>query len=383
MTRPDASNLATRLSREAEAVCRRYLDAGRRQGDYWQVGDARNTPGRSMFVRLKETANGPAGKWTDAATGEHGDLLDIIRESKGLIAFRDVLAEARRFLADPRPQTMDQGARVSTQTGSPEAAKRLFHASVPLGGTLAEAYLRQRGIMRSHESPALRLHPRCYYGGTDPMQRKTWPALVAAVSDLGGGLTGVHRIYLDPNGFSPSRLGKAPVECPKRSLGRIKGHGVHIGQRAEIMAAGEGLETVMSLKDVLPGMSMISALSSLHLAELVLPPGVRYLYIAQDNDPAGFHAAKRLAQRAATLGIEARLLTPVGGDFNDDLRLLGPRSLAGTLAKQLIHDHADRFLDPACPLSAQGSANDVLAPRRLKGDPHNESLDAQAFKEGD
>jgi hypothetical protein len=65
MTRLDASDLAQRLGREAEAVCRHYLDAGHRQGNYWQVGDARNTPGRSMFVRLKETAKGPAGKWTE------------------------------------------------------------------------------------------------------------------------------------------------------------------------------------------------------------------------------------------------------------------------------------------------------------------------------
>jgi len=65
MTRLDASDLAQRLGREAEAVCRHYLDAGHRQGNYWQVGDARNTHGRSMFVRLKPTAKGPAGKWTD------------------------------------------------------------------------------------------------------------------------------------------------------------------------------------------------------------------------------------------------------------------------------------------------------------------------------
>ena len=89
MTRLDATELAQRLGREAEAVCRHYLDAGHRQGNYWQVGDARNTPGRSMFVRLKATSKGPAGKWTDAATGEHGDLLDVIRESCGLIDFAD------------------------------------------------------------------------------------------------------------------------------------------------------------------------------------------------------------------------------------------------------------------------------------------------------
>ena len=61
----DASELAHRLAREAEAVCRHYLSNGRREGRYWLVGDVRNTPGRSMFVRLKESPKGPAGKWTD------------------------------------------------------------------------------------------------------------------------------------------------------------------------------------------------------------------------------------------------------------------------------------------------------------------------------
>ena len=100
----DASELAHRLAREAEAVCRHYLSNGRREGRYWLVGDVRNAPGRSMFVRLKgpESGRGAAGKWTDAATGEHGDLLDVIRESRGLVDFRDVADEARHFLSLPR-----------------------------------------------------------------------------------------------------------------------------------------------------------------------------------------------------------------------------------------------------------------------------------------
>ena len=67
MTRHDASDLAARLGRQAEAVCRHYLSSGVRQGRYWLVGDVRNTPGRSMFVRLKgpESGRGAAGKWTE------------------------------------------------------------------------------------------------------------------------------------------------------------------------------------------------------------------------------------------------------------------------------------------------------------------------------
>ena len=69
---PDhASDLAQRLARQAEAVCRHYLSSGRREGRYWLVGDVRNTPGRSMFVRLKgaEYGKGAAGKWTDYVAG--------------------------------------------------------------------------------------------------------------------------------------------------------------------------------------------------------------------------------------------------------------------------------------------------------------------------
>src|SRR3954451_22522865 len=119
-----AAEVARRLAQNAEAVCRHYLSNGRREGRYWLIGDVRNTPGRSMFVRLKgpQSGRGAAGKWTDAATGEHGDLLDIIRESCSLLEFRDVADEARRFLslphydADPAPKA----TRSPIQTGSPE-----------------------------------------------------------------------------------------------------------------------------------------------------------------------------------------------------------------------------------------------------------------------
>jgi hypothetical protein len=161
----DASELAHHLAREAEAVCRHYLSNGRREGRYWLVGDARNTPGRSMFVRLTESAKGPAGKWTDAATGEHGDSLDVIRESCGLLDFHAVTGEARHFPSLPRsdPEPARKSNRSTVQTGSPEAALRLFVMSQPIARTLVEAYLRNRGITASHDAGSLRFHPRCYY----------------------------------------------------------------------------------------------------------------------------------------------------------------------------------------------------------------------------
>src|SRR5271169_1984435 len=138
----DASELARRLARDAEAVCRHYLSKGRRQGRYWTVGDVRNTPARSTFVRLSGPEFGPgaAGHWTDAASAEHGDLLDLIRESCGLVDFRDVAEDARRFLSLPRTEPPYE-PRPPAPTGSPEAARRLWAMSQPIHGTVAETYL--------------------------------------------------------------------------------------------------------------------------------------------------------------------------------------------------------------------------------------------------
>jgi hypothetical protein len=63
----EAADLAHRLARDAEAVCRYYLSNGRRQGRYWLVGDVANTPGRSLFVGLRgpDSSKGAAGKWTE------------------------------------------------------------------------------------------------------------------------------------------------------------------------------------------------------------------------------------------------------------------------------------------------------------------------------
>src|SRR5262245_9394478 len=106
MSRDDASDIARRLAQNAEAVCHHYLSNGRREGRIWRVGDVDNTPGRSMAVRLSgpDSGAGAAGHWTDFATGEHGDLLDVIARTCSLHAFRDVLEEARRFLRRPPPE---------------------------------------------------------------------------------------------------------------------------------------------------------------------------------------------------------------------------------------------------------------------------------------
>jgi len=313
-----ASDLARGLGDNAEAVCRTYLPKGRRQGRYWICGDVHGTPGRSLYVQLFGER---AGKWCDGQSTEHGDLLDLIMANRSL-DFRAACDEARAFLrlpmqrSDPAPP------------GTSDAARRLFAASGPIRGTLADVYLRSRGIMLPPDISALRFHLRCFYRA--PSGRQEWPALIAAVTDGKGNLTGVHRTWLAPDG------GKAPVDQPRRALGHLAGNGVRFGAVRETLLAAEGLETALALKMIMPDMPVIAALSAAHLAALVLPSTLRRLYVARDNDQAGRFALEKL--RSGATGIDIRELVPRAEDFNADLLTLGQDRLRDWIGEQLAPD---------------------------------------------
>jgi hypothetical protein len=333
-----AAELARRLARDAEAVCRHYLSKGRRSGRYWLIGDVENTPGRSLYVRLQGRDYGPgaAGKWTDAATGEHGDLLDLIARNCALHRLGDAMDEARSFLALPRPAG-GSSRTPPAPAGSPQAARHLFQAGRPIPGTPAETYLRARGITGPIDWPSLRFHPSVYYRETEDAPLELWPALLAAVTDLDGAISGILRTWLDRN-----RPAKAPLADPRRAMGHLLGSAVRFGRSADILAAGEGVETMLALKSVLPQLPMAAGLSANHLAALELPPALRRLYVARDNDAAGRHAAERLRERAN--GIDVRELVPVHADFNLDLCRLGADGMRELLAQQLASSDQARFL---------------------------------------
>lgn len=340
-----ASDLSRKLAQNAENVCRHYLAAGHRVGRYWIVGDALGSPGRSLYVRLKggDHGKGAAGKWTDAATGAHGDLLDLIGLNQGHPRFAETLDEARRFLSLPRPAANDGPNTPRAPAGSRKAARRLFAASRSIAGTLAEAYLRQRGITDARDLRWLRFHPHCWYRADEddaPGTPSAFPALISAVTDNDGNIAGVHRTWLDP-----ATRDKANITTPRRAMGDLLGHGVRFGAAGTVMAAGEGLETILSLYMPMPALPTVACLSSAHLAALAWPSPLRRLYIVRDVDGAGIGAWRTLCERGAADGIEILpLIPPTGADFNDALRALGRQKLAARLAPQLLHEDADRFL---------------------------------------
>jgi hypothetical protein len=302
-----------------------------------RLWDSAKSRGRNITLGATYSALCSTAHKTDAATGEHGDLLDLIAMNRGLDRLRDVEAEVRQFLTLPPPDPIPFRA---ASRNSSEAARRLFAIGRPITGTLADAYLRSRRIVPEGDLGWLRFHPAVWYRADHDTPGQRWPALLAAVTDLEGRITGVHRTWLDGR-----TAGLAPLVDPRRAMGCLLGHGVHFGRPVDVLVAGEGIETVLSLRRLLPAMPMIAALSAWHLAALILPPGLQRLYIARDEDAAGRAAAMRLRQRATDAGVARILdLVPRVGDFNDDLRAEGPAALLARVGSQLHPFDIARFV---------------------------------------
>ena len=314
-----AARVAAALGARAEEVCRRYLPQGRKQGRYWTAGDVYGARGRSLFVRLAPP--GTPGKWTDASTNEHGDLLDLIRIASGAGSLRAALAEARAFLAMP-PMPAAEAPDDYDRT---EAARRLWQRCRAIDGTHAEAYLEARGIERSRFT-ALRFHPALIHRDDGGVRRL--PALVAAVTGTDEAVCGVLRTWLHP-----TRPAKAKLIRPRKALGRVHGRAVRFGKPAGgTLLVGEGIETVLSIVTALPDTVAAAALSAGSLGAFAPPAGVTRLVIARDNDPEGERAAERLARRCACARVAAVVVAPSGEDFNSDLLAFGAPTLRARLA---------------------------------------------------
>ena len=319
----NAASVAAALAERAEEVCRQYLPYGRRRGRYWVAGDLDGGRGRSLYVRLAPP--GAPGKFTDAATGEHGDLLDIIRHRICAPTLRAALDEARAFLARPAAPAGGSGDAYDAT----EAARRLWRRCRAIDGTHAEAYLHARGLARCR-FPALRYHPALLYRDGGGVRRL--PALVAAVTGSDEAVCGVLRTWLHP-----TKSAKANVSRPRKALGRVHGHAVRFGNPADgaSLLVGEGIETVLSLVTAVPTITAAAALSAGSLGAFAPPACTARLVIARDNDDEGERAAERLARRCARAGVAATVIVSRGTDFNEDLLTFGPAALAAWTAAAL------------------------------------------------
>jgi hypothetical protein len=224
---------------------------------------------------------------------------------------RGLIVGGGAFVAPDPMAAMRRRAEQAAETAKRSArAQALWREALPIHGTLADTYLRGRGI--SCPLPdTLRFAPQCWH-----VTGKRLPAFVALVE--GGDGFAVHRTYLRPDG-----AGKAEVEPAKAMLGAVAGGAVRLVEAPGPLVVTEGIETALSLACGLlraPG-AIWAALSTSGLRGLRLPVQACQLTVAADGDGAGREAAVALAERADALGWSVALLpAPDGQDWNDVLR---------------------------------------------------------------
>ena len=148
-----------------------------------------------------------------------------------------------------------------------------------------------------------------------------FPAMLAPVVDVGGEQIGVHMTYLRRDGSGKAKLIK---EHQRECRGVIRGGAIRLAEHdpdAELII-GEGVETVLSAMQIF-GLAGWSAVYAGGLVRVDLPPDVRRIIIAADNDVSGAGQRNALAayDRWTAEGRHVRIKIPpvAGTDFNDVL----------------------------------------------------------------
>lgn len=246
------------------------------------------------------------------ADGTAGLLLSC---KKAGCAFRDILAAAGMVPGDyapPDPTIIAQreAERRREVEKRERQARTIWAEAQPIGGTVAESYLRGRAITCPMPE-TLRFHPACWHGATASRH----PAMVARLDGSEG--FALHRTFLRPDG-----TGKAAIDPDKMMLGNTRGGAVRLADGHEALVVAEGMETALSLASGLlrrPA-TIWAALSTSGMRGLCLPSSPGQLTIATDGDDPGRNAGRELAERAHAIGWAVSLLpAPDGRDWNDVL----------------------------------------------------------------
>lgn len=197
----------------------------------------------------------------------------------------------------------------------------VWQAAIPIAGTLAETYLRSRGIVMALPDTVRFARLPYWCQDTGEQLATDMPALVCALQNGAGDLVGVQRIYLAPDG-----LGKADVPKPKLSLGIIVGSAFRASGRydggAPSVIVCEGPEDGLTLVQGLPGQQVWVACGTGLMPRVEFPASISEAVLAGDNNPAG-HVAVNACRAAFTgRGLSVRAMFPADGfkDWNDELR---------------------------------------------------------------
>jgi hypothetical protein len=246
--------------------------------------------------------------------GRSGDVVAMVQHIDG-VDFKtavQTLAGTERKPVAPVVKPTEHQEKESDQQKT-ERALRIWNEASEVNGTLAEQYLRRRGLELPEDDEALRYFSPCPFAGT------AYPALIALFRDV---LTdepkAIHRIALAPEG----------VLIAKRMLGRVAGCAVKLDADENVelsLSIGEGIETMIAarMRGFRPAWALGSAGA---IKQFPVLAGIGALTIMVDNDEAdrngrraGPDAAAECSARWTAAGREVRRIVPwrTGHDMAD------------------------------------------------------------------
>lgn len=268
-------------------------------------------PGHSVRDRSLSVTFSPAAPDGFLVNSFAGDDWQACRDH-----VRVLLGRPNLDTPDSSLQRITRTQNASTDGSSAEAARRLWRGAAGAEGTPVAAYLAKRGLsLAAANSVALRYHGNCPFG------EKRYPAMIALVRDVvSNSALAIHRTAITSDGDNVKVDGKSL----RLSLGPIAGGAIKLTDDADVtscLGVGEGIESALSLR-ALPefGPSPVwSMISASNLASLPVLAGVDALWIAEDNDAAGAHAATTLRSRWTESGADVFVVRPLKprSDIND------------------------------------------------------------------
>jgi hypothetical protein len=183
---------------------------------------------------------------------------------------------------------------------------------------LVITYLRSRGL-------TLKPPPTIRSGHVwHPFERRTMPAMVAAIQGADGRVQGVGITFLRPDG-----LAKAEVEQPRITRGELAGGAGRLAPAGPKLGLTEGLEDALTVQQE-TGLPCWAALGTSNLSKLTLPAAVREVVIIADRGEAGEAAARAAINAYSAADRLVRVAWPPGGhkDFNAVLQAARARAAA-------------------------------------------------------
>ena len=239
------------------------------------------------------------GIWLDFETGEGGGVLQLVKRllnCDNREAWQWI--DEGKFSPSPLPKS------IRPPKDNSQAAIEIWKTGKPIAGTLAETYLKSRGIMLDPGANVLRFIERCPFG------RDKLPCMVALYRDIfTDEITGIHRTALTQDG----------QKIDRKMLGRSKYAAIKLTPDENVtngLGIAEGIETALTV--IQSGWSPVWAMgSATGISNFPILPAIEALTILADNDPAGLRAAKQAAERWKFKEVFIRYPERLKTDFND------------------------------------------------------------------